>query len=221
MITNFLSDEQGIRIPDDDDGGFKDEEPKYKPVFPTIANQFDHGGFSGPSTYAKPNQPPPPVKNYPKPNPPNNNAYQTPRPPQTTNYAYQTPRPPQPTNYAYQPKPPSTNTYGFQNAPTFSTPGYPSSNNRRNTKRTQKKKIPLTIGLDVYPVLENLGKHHAASNFGSNRKTGSPSDENLHEVLLKLNLFSRKPQERGGNRRGDIEQKNSISLGPFSYNMNG
>ena len=72
----------------------------------------------------------------------------------------------------------------------------------------------------MYPVLGNHGKNNVLSHYGSSRETG-PSDENLHEVLLKLNLFSRKPQERGGDRRGDVEQKNSISLGPFSYNMNG
>ena len=215
-LLYIFSDEQGIRIPDDDDGGFNDEKPKYKPVFPPIANQFNNGGFSGPTSYSKPNPQPRPENDYPKLNAPNNIVYQTPQPP-----VYQTPQPPKPTNYAYQPKPPASNTYGYQNGPTFSTQGYPSSNNRRNTKRTQKKKIPLTIGLDVYPVLGNQGKHNGPSHYGSSRETGSPTDENLHEVLLKLNLFSRKPQERGGNRRGDIEQKNSISLGPFSYNMNG
>ena len=203
----YFRDEQGIRIPDNDDGGFKDDKPEYKPIFPTISNQFNNGGFSGPTSFIKPKPPPPNVNSYPKPKPPNNNVYQT-------------PQPQPPTNYAYQPKPPSSNNHGYQNGPTFSAPTHRPTTNRRNTKRTQNKKIPLTIGLDVYPVLGNHGKNNP-SHYSNSRETGL-SDENLHEVLLKLNLFSRKPQERGGNRRGgDINEKNSISLGPFSYNMNG
>ena len=80
--------------------------------------------------------------------------------------------------------------------------------------------MPLTIGLDVYPVIGSHGKNSLAK-YGNSRVSGS-LDENLHEVLLKLNLFSRKPQLRGGNRReGDPEDDGSISLGPFSYNING
>ena len=119
LFSHYVcSDEQGIRIPDDDDGGFKDEKPKYKPVFPTISNQFNYGGFSnptsygkpnpGPTSYSKPNPPPPRLDNYAKPSPPrpSPNDYSKPNPPvnnyqqpnQPNNNVYQTPQSPKPTN---------------------------------------------------------------------------------------------------------------------------
>ena len=69
---------------------------------------------------------------------------------------------------------------------------------------------PLTIGLDVYPLLEQLG--------GGSRRASQ--DENRHEVLLKLNLFSKKPNSRG--RPGQPEHgDHSFKVGPFSYNAHG
>lgn len=58
---------------------------------------------------------------------------------------------------------------------------------------------PMSIGLDVYPM-------------DGNSKQGYPrgsSHDNKHEVLLHLNLFSKKP----------LDDSNSVSIGPFSYNF--
>ncbi|TRY80441.1 hypothetical protein TCAL_13337, partial [Tigriopus californicus] len=61
------------------------------------------------------------------------------------------------------------------------------------------KSHPMSIGLDVYPM-------------DGTSKQGYPrgsSHDNKHEVLLHLNLFSKKP----------LDETNSVSIGPFSYNF--
>ena len=220
----IFRDEQGIKIPDDDDGGFDEpyqptrptRKKDYKPNFPSIASQFDHSGFGG---YDKPSVSYPDKNSYQKP------VYEQIQPPAQI-------QPPSPENSIYtkpayvQPKPPtvSQRPYGqdyTQHIPP-SAPNKRPGGDRRVSNRPQKPKLPLTIGLDVYPVLGgSRGKGSSVFHHGSSRESGS-LDENLHEVLLKLNLFSRKPQKRGGNRRGEENDTGtSISLGPFSYNANG
>ena len=139
---------------------------------------------------------------------------------------YQRPNSPSPNNDVYQrPKPPPSNVniYHRPDGPDYSLNGAPNQSpngGRRVNNLNTKNKLPLTIGLDVYPVLGSHGKK-SASLYSNSRESGT-LDENLHEVLLKLNLFSRKPQLRGGDRRkGDNDDASTISLGPFSYNANG
>ena len=237
----YFSDEQGIKIPDDDDGGFNDN---YKPKHPNFSSHFDHGKFEGIDKYE--NSIPPPSSNnaYQRPEihdysqnnynnkgvgghrpnsiplPTNTNAYQRPDVPNSSQSHYL-----DKVGDGYRPSsityPPNNNEHQRPDGPDYSqninysqgTPG-----DRRTNNRGSNTKKPLTIGLDVYPVLNHVKNAYAQY---SNRESGSV-DENLHEVLLKLNLFSRKPELRGGNRRKDGgEDESTISLGPFSYNVNG
>ena len=49
--------------------------------------------------------------------------------------------------------------------------------------------------------------------------SGRAHDGNKHEVLLKLNLFSKKPGSPGGGSSGGGKDF-SFKVGPFSYNNN-
>ena len=68
--------------------------------------------------------------------------------------------------------------------------------------------LPYKVGVDLYPMGgENpLGKHGLSTSFNS--------EDNKHEILFHLNLFSKKPTSLGG--RADNPEL-SQSLGPFSF----
>jgi hypothetical protein len=67
---------------------------------------------------------------------------------------------------------------------------------------------PFRVGLDLYPMTgtTSLGKQ---SSGGGGIYDVSPyvssGEDNKHEVLLHLNLFSRKPTHLGGSRAQDID----------------
>ena len=175
----IFSEEQGIKIPDDDDGGFNDE---YKPSHPNFSSHFDHSGFGGVSTIENSIPPPltnnayqrPDVQGYPQNNYPKKNVdgHRTSSiPPPLINNAYQRPGThgypqnnyPKKDSDGYRPgslPPPSnSNTYQRPDGPDYSQIDYHnlgSPNGHRKNNRGSTNKKPLTIGLDVYPV---IGKH--------------------------------------------------------------
>ena len=172
------NDDQGIELPESDDGGFKDDDRRPPPEFPntfTFYNQDLHSY----SVYDR----------------------TTPRYDRTTRATRTTtPRPWTPTRR----------------------PDVPQSDSPRRIGHDGQK--PFTIGLDVYPVVDYLEHQYGGGSSGGNSRFGS--EENRHEVLLKLNLFSKKPNIRGGGERlgdgGRLTNKDSgIQFGPFSYNTNG
>ena len=74
-----------------------------------------------------------------------------------------------------------------------------------------KGSVPFKVGLDLYPMvtgtsLSALGKQDIYSLPSS---PGYDGDNNKHEIMLHLNLFSKKPSVLGG-REQDIE------IGPFT-----
>ena len=78
-----------------------------------------------------------------------------------------------------------------------------------------KGSTPCRVGLDLYPMTGDtaLGKQSSSSSGGIYDLSPFVSGEdNKHEVLLHLNLFSRKPTHLGGSRAQDIE------LDPFQFN---
>ena len=64
------------------------------------------------------------------------------------------------------------------------------------------EKNPVKIGLDVYPMTAGGNKYNSPSDGGRGK------NDNKHELLLHLNLFSKKPKNGGSG----------LSIGPFSYN---
>ena len=60
-MQQYFSDEQGIKIPDDDDGGFNDKYKPSKPTHPNFSSHFDHGGSFGPGVTESTNYPPHPL----------------------------------------------------------------------------------------------------------------------------------------------------------------
>ena len=101
---------------------------------------------------------------------------------------------------SYQPKPP------VQPPKRPNGPDYTSSTTvLSNPNSIVRDSIPMRVGIDLYPMSDEglLGK------YGSFGLTG----ENKHEVLLHLNLFSKKPDNFGG-RQENLEI--SHSFGPFS-----
>ena len=101
---------------------------------------------------------------------------------------------------SYQPKPP------VQPPKRPNGPDYTSSTTvLSNPNSIVRDSIPMRVGIDLYPMSDEglLGK------YGTFGLTG----ENKHEVLLHLNLFSKKPDNFGG-RQENLEI--SHSFGPFS-----
>ncbi len=73
-----------------------------------------------------------------------------------------------------------------------------------------KGSAPFRVGLDLYPMTGDtaLGKQSSSSSSGGGIYDLSPfvsGEDNKHEVLLHLNLFSRKPTHLGGSRAQDID----------------
>ena len=74
--------------------------------------------------------------------------------------------------------------------------------------------VPFKVGLDLYPMLAGTLLSTPLGALGK-QDIYAPSatyagDENKHEIMLHLNLFSKKPSVLGGaGRREDVE------LGPF------
>ena len=65
-----------------------------------------------------------------------------------------------------------------------------------------KGSVPFKVGLDLYPMvtgtsLSALGKQDIYSLPSS---PGYDGDNNKHEIMLHLNLFSKKPSILGGRR---------------------
>ena len=85
-------------------------------------------------------------------------------------------------------------------------PDYTSSTTLlQNTNSVVRDSIPMRVGIDLYPMTDEglTGK------YGTFGLTG----DNKHEVLLHLNLYSKKPDNFGG-RQENLEI--SHSFGPFS-----
>jgi hypothetical protein len=87
------------------------------------------------------------------------------------------------------------------NGPDYSTATILHNDETRGSK-------PFRVGLDLYPMTGDtaLGKQSASSSGGIYDLSPYVSGEdNKHEVLLHLNLFSRKPAHLGGSRAQDID----------------
>ena len=69
-------------------------------------------------------------------------------------------------------------------------PDYTSSTVLQNNENIVRDSVPLRVGLDLYPMTDEglTGKQGAFGLTGDNK----------HEVLLHLNLFSKKPSNFGG-----------------------
>jgi len=72
-----------------------------------------------------------------------------------------------------------------------------------------KGSAPFRVGLDLYPMTGDTALGKQPSSGGGGIYDLSPfvsgGEDNKHEVLLHLNLFSRKPSHLGGSRAQDID----------------
>ena len=119
-------------------------------------------------------------------------------------------------NPTYKPQPPAQTypSYNKPYSPPKADPGIPHPDGPDYSTGTlihppgSKGSAPFHVGLDLYPIdgVSPLGALGKQDIYGS----PPPQDNNKQQILLQLNLFSKKPSTLGGSRAKDAD------LGAFS-----
>ena len=69
-----------------------------------------------------------------------------------------------------------------------------------------KDSAPFKVGLDLYPIegVSPVGALGKQDIYDYSSPVMHPQDDIMHQILLHLNLFSKKPSALGGSRAQDI-----------------
>jgi len=205
----------------------------YNKLKPTLA--YDkrpiYNNNNGQTINQKPTPPPsynpqPPSDSYPSNNKPNQRPYQPPD--QMYDYSYNSvdkidqnihhsDGPDYSTGTLIHPDGPdySTGTLNHPDGPDYSTgtlihpdgPDY--STGTLIHPPGSKGSAPFKVGLDLYPIegVSPLGAFGKQDIYGSSRPSSYSQDDNKHQILLHLNLFSKKPSMLGGRQTQDTDSE--------------
>ena len=180
------------------------QDPQNDPVYPG-PDIYDGGSVHGPTSGDRKTQfgyQPAPAPGQPTLGPPT----RRPHSPHTQSYQPSPPSPPSPPHRAsgYKPRPADIDKYDSERYHPDG-PDYSSG----TLINSYKGSAPFKVGVDLYPMggVSPLGGFGKQDIYSAVIPQGGGRDDNKHEILLHLNLFSKKPSILGGRSGGRADSR--------------